>query len=268
MKNLKKTAKDIWEHLADEQSKEIFNLRVMYYLTDDASYIRKTALTVSKAKVIHNRLKESPKKKLIFGAGIWGEHILETFDDIVFECFVDNYKEKKGLNEFAGKRVLSFQEYLAEYSDEMIVISSRIYNKQIYQQLIKNGIDKTNIVNVGEINDYLNTKQYFDLPQLKDYISDEEIFVDGGSLDGRSSICFSKWCNGKYKKIFAIEPDTINQVSCEKVFSENKIKNYELIAKGLWNQKTILRFDQTGNGVSHIVENTGGVCQYLGRLFG
>lgn len=250
--------KKIWEHLEDQQSKELFNLRFMYYVTGEASFMRKTALTVPETREVYVLLKNTQKRKLIFGAGIWGEGILRTFDDIIFECFVDNSKGKIELNEFAGKRVISFQEYLAKYSDDLVVISSRVYNQQIYQQLVENGISAKNIINVGEINDNLNKKQYFDLPQLKNCVGNDEIFVDGGSLDGRSSILFTEWCNGKFKKIYAIEPDINNKALCEKTFFENNIKNYEIVTKGLWNKKTFLGFEGTGNGVSHVAEYTGG----------
>ena len=257
MEKLNMNVQKIWEHIGDEESKKIFGFRCMYYLTGDSLFLRKTALTVPEVRDVYNRIKKCEKRKLIFGAGIWGEGILRTFNDIEFECFIDNYKEKKGLNEFGGKKVISFQEYLSEYSEDLVLISSRVYNGQIYRQLIENGIDEKNIINIGKINDELNKRQYFDLPQLKQHISSEESFVDGGSLDGRSSVFFKEWCEGSYKNIFAFEPDVQNKELCKNMFQTNGITNYEIITKGLWDKKDVLRFEESGNGVSKIVADGG-----------
>lgn len=257
MNSINEIVKRVWERLADEESKDIFNFRCMHFLTKDDAFLRKTALLVPEAKKVYTFLKRSTQKKLIFGAGIWGEGILRTFNDINFECFVDNYRDKKNLSKFAGKRVISFEEYLLQYTDDLIIISSRIYNRQIYQQLIENGISENNIVNIGGINDCLNKKQYFDLPQLKEHMCKNEIFVDAGSLDGRSSICFEEWCGGRYEKVYAIEPDAHNKELCRVNFKKNGIENYEIIDKGLWDKETILEFEENKNGVSKIVE-TGG----------
>lgn len=263
---MEKSIKNIWEHLSDEISKKIFSLRYMYFLTEDDSFMREIALTIPEAMNIYNRLKKSGKKKLIFGAGIWGEGILRSFNDIYFECFIDNYRDEKDIYEFAGKKVISFEEYLSEYKDDIVIISSRVYNKQIYQQLIENGISKENIINIGEINDYLNEKQYFDLPQLKEYICEKESFVDVGCLDGRSSFCFSRWCEGKYNKIYAVEPDEYNRKLCNKGFFESNIINYEIIDKGLWNEKALLEFKESKNGLSKLVTTGGNTKIQVDRL--
>lgn len=249
----------IWEHLADEESKEIFILRYMYLMTGDNYFLRKTALTLRECREIYSILKMSEKKKLIFGAGVWGAGIISTYDDIEFECFVDNYRDKKNITEYMGKRVLSFAEYLAEYKDELIIISSRVYNQQIYRQLIENGIKKEDIINIGETNDYLNTKQYFDLPQLKEKVCEKEIFIDGGCLDGRSSICFKEWCGERFGKIIAFEPDIYNGNLCKTNFAQSGITDYRIVNKGLWNEKNILGFEENKNGLSKVVNSGGSV---------
>ena len=243
----------IYEHLVDETSKKIFALRYMYYLTGDYTFLLQTSLTRKEVKEVHAKIKASNKRKLIFGAGIWGEGILRTFNDIEWECFVDNYRDKKGLHEFAGKRVLSFDEYLDSYKEELIIISSRVYNQQIYSQLKNAGIGEENIINIGKINDYLNGEQYFDLPELKNAISDKEYFVDGGSLDGRSAICFKEWSGNRFGKVYAIEPDKKNIESCKTNFQNNGISQYEIITHGLWNEKNILSFEESNNGISKVV---------------
>ncbi len=249
--------KYIYNHLEDEWSKKIFSSRYMYYITSDSYFLREIVLTVPECKKIYDLLRRSQKRKFIFGAGIWGAGILKTFDNIEFAGFIDNFRDQKRLYEFEGKQVFSFEEYMELFRDDLVVISSRVYNRQIFQQLIKNGISEENILNIGEINDNLNKRQYFDLPQLKEKISPKECFVDAGCLDGRSSICFQKWCKGAYRKIYAIEPDAYNRELCNKEFLSHKVTNYEIISKGLWSEKTNLEFEENQNGLSRLVDSQG-----------
>ena len=241
--------KFIYEHLADDLSKEIFTYRYMYYLTADNSYLRKTALTRKEVLEIYNIIKGSRKKKLIFGAGIWGEGILRTFNDIEFECFVDN---KKQLDEFVGKRVISFEEYIEQYRNEMILISSRIYNEEIYKQLKENGISEENIINIGNLNDELNKVQYFDLPELYEDLKKREVFVDAGALDGRTSILFRKWAGENFGKVYTVEPDERNLSFLENNLKQAGLEEYTIVSKGLWDKEDILCFEANGNGVSKL----------------
>lgn len=248
----------IYNHLGDEISKKIFSLRYMHYLTGDYSFLLQTCLTRKEVKEVHTRLMESNRRKLIFGAGVWGEGILRTFNDIEWECFVDNCRDEKGLRECAGKRVISFREYLDSYKDELIIISSRVYNQQIYLQLKNAGILDDNIINIGEINDHLNEEQYFDLPQLKNAMSNQEYFVDAGSLDGRSAVCFKEWSGDRFGKVYIIEPDKKNLELCIKNLQYYGIQKYEIISSGLWNKKTTLSFEENNNGTSKVMSQSEG----------
>ncbi len=81
--------------------------------------------------------------------------------------------------------------------------------------------------------------QYFDFFNP----SENEAFVDAGSLDGKTSIDFVKWSKGDYSAIYAFEPnpkmiqecmDTLNMLSCNKVYFYNC---------ALWNCKCKLNFN-------------------------
>ena len=81
--------------------------------------------------------------------------------------------------------------------------------------------------------------QYFDYFEP----NDNEVFIDGGSLDGTSSVEFAKWSKGAYSAIYAFEPnpkmvqecmDTLNTLSCHKVYFYNC---------ALWNRKCRLNFN-------------------------
>ncbi len=66
-----------------------------------------------------------------------------------------------------GVKIIPFDEYITNYKEDLIVISSRIYNRQISNQLMEKGVKEENIVNLGAVNDCMASRQYFDLPQLK-----------------------------------------------------------------------------------------------------
>ena len=194
-----------------------------------------------------------------------GCEIINSYPDVVFEGFVDN---KISANEpdgtCLGYPVISFKKYLCKYAkDTVVVIASRLYYKEIYSQLHEAGIQDELIVNAGEMIDDMSIRQYFDLPELNDSRKVEEIFVDAGSFDGRTSILFSKWCknnNHSTKKIsaYAFEPDKNNALKCSINLSENFEYpeqgggKFQVVVKGLWNKKETISFQSSANGTSRI----------------
>lgn len=250
----RKEIEDIYHCLGDEQSKEIFADRLLYSFTGDARYIQNIVQRTGEGKNIYDRLKSNSRKKVIFGAGIWGKNILNAYRDVEFECFIDN-QESDEKRVYYGLPVLSFSQFLAEHRDAMVVISSRLYHQEMYQQLADAGIPETCIIDAGGSIDQMSRKQYFDLPELKLSQSGDEVFVDGGSFDGQTSLQFLKWCGGTYKKIYAFEPDPDNIVKCENALRETCGEKFELVPKGVWNATEELSFRAIANGSSKVEEN-------------
>lgn len=62
---------------------------------------------------------------MIFGAGIWGGEIVDTYKDIPFECFIDN-KIKGCPVMYHDMPVISFQQYLDEYKEELMQMYKNI----------------------------------------------------------------------------------------------------------------------------------------------
>ena len=197
--------KRIYEHLGDDEARYVFQNRLMYSLTGDFSFLRRVIGTTPEGKKMTTLL-ASPMKKLIFGAGWWGQNIVKTYSDVRFECFVDN---KKNNSDCAGLPVISFDSYLKNYKNDVIIISSRLYYKEIHAQLVENGIDEEKIVNFGELEDSLMSRAYFDLPALNTACKTEEIFVDAGVFDGMTSLAFKDWAGTRFKSVYAFEPDAI-----------------------------------------------------------
>lgn len=241
------TTEKVYKHLGDLESKKIYNDRVLYSMSNDMCYIRHMITTLYK--------KDSDIGKnggIIFGAGIWGKIFLNTWNDSKWTAFVDNDTEKWGKC-IEGLEVISPAELIDKYRENQIYIVTRIYNKEIQEQLINMGIDKKYIINIGSILDELSNKQYFD---LKEIVHDKsEVFVDVGSFDGKTSLNFIKWCNNKYSHIWMFEADPINIKKIENNFdSEHTPNKTTIIPIGIWNEKTVLNFKSLGSGFSSISE--------------
>lgn len=245
---------NIYYKLMDNLSKEIFTDRLMYSLTGDYRYIVNVVCKTDEGREVYKYLNNSNKQKVIFGAGIWGKNIASAYRDIKFECYVDNKIDslKKSIGELP---IISFQEFMEKYEDVIVVIASRLYHQEIYLQLIENGIKDENIINAGKLIDNMSKKQYFDLPILLEKQVLNEVFIDGGSFDGKTSVAFTDWCKGNYKKVYVFEPDPSNQIKCENLLKENCKNKYEIIPYGLWNEKTELCFDAIANGSSKVSDN-------------
>ncbi|MEH7384269.1 FkbM family methyltransferase [Bacillus sp. JJ1521] len=104
-------------------------------------------------------------------------------------------------------------------------------------------------------NEYLIPKQstgpqYFD-PEVISF-SNDEIFIDGGAYIGDTVEGFLKAVNGKYKKIYAFEPeDTKHQEFFKRLSSHN---NIELKPFGLWKSNDVLRFSSENSGSSQVTQ--------------
>ena len=246
--------KMIYEHIGDTGSRAIFADRLLYSLTGNTEYIRRVIGMTAEGNEFCSRVIGCGRRKVIFGAGIWGCEILDAYQDVQFECFVDN-KITSGSEVCRGIPVVSFQQYLNEYKDALVIISSRLYHESIYRQLKENGVKEEYIVNAGKMIDEMSKRQYFDLPELKNGLGQEpESFVDAGCFDGKTSVLFAEWCAGNYNHIWAFEPDEKNIEKCRNAFGMNSAR-YEVIPKGLWDGETELSFCSGFNGGSMVSES-------------
>lgn len=242
----------IYSLFGDKISKDIFGNRVLYSLTEDTKYIRNIVCSIEVGNEIYHKLKESPKKKIIFGSGSVGKRLVRTYSDILFECFVDNRYAGQFYREYP---IIDIHELKEKYSEELIIIATNRYHREILDQLLKEGFQEKNIINIGKEYEKLNCLQYFDLPQLDERQKEKEIFIDGGCFDGSTSLGFINWCKkiigGGY--IYAWEPDLANREKCIKVLESGKIP-YQMIPKGLWSEYAEMNFKSNG-GSSSIIKD-------------
>lgn len=100
-----------------------------------------------------------------------------------------------------------------------------------------------------------NKQQYFPVDEIL-VPSENEVFVDAGAYNGDTTLQFTKWVNGKYKKIYALEPDSLMQNITEEYIRLNNLKNVELIRKGAYSSNGVLKFMSIAqSGSSNINEN-------------
>lgn len=189
MEQFQRQIKEIYDLLGDEISKCIFENRLMYSLTQDKKFIRNTVCTRQQGKRVYKKLCDSKKIKGIFGAGMLGRQLVRTYDDIKFECFIDNNCAGQICD---GLPIFSLEEFKKKYPDSTIIISPKLYHKEIQQQLIENNISLEDVINIGNEYEQLTRLQYFDLPQIFEKSFSEEVFVDGGCYDGRNAVEFTK----------------------------------------------------------------------------
>ena len=89
------------------------------------------------------------------------------------------------------------------------------------------------------------TKREGDLQEIFSF-GGAETYVDAGAYDGDTVEEFLRLTGRKYKKIYAVEPDSKNYKKLEEFVRINGIKNLECIPAGLWRECGVLEL--TGSG--------------------
>ena len=259
-------ADKIFKGLEDDQSKDIFESRLLYSISNDIGHINEIVNKyLPSIKPLYSKenignfvefIRDSYKNKkiIIYGAGKVGQIIEQLLKNVKIECFSDINVDlqDRGVN---GIPVISPQTLVSQYCKNSVVILAvwKQYHKSLIELFTKNGMAETDIVNGLDFINFQENydNQYFE-PNLINYVNNE-IFVDAGSFDFNSSIQLAKRCK-TLRKIYAFEPDRKNIETCRKqinAFTECEVKLFEA---GLWNCNDILNFNLYGGGGSCIVE--------------
>ena len=242
----------IYNKLADTVSREIFVNRLVYSLTGRLESLKDVIRTAPGGRELIESLSLAmslQRKICIFGTGIWGKSIFESYPDVNFFCFVDNNRNKCG-KKMGGIPIIHFDEWIKHKEDAVIIISTKLYHREIYSQLREHQVPDERIINAGKMIDDASKLQYFDLPELEKHKTHDEVFVDAGAFDGQTSAMFVKWAE-KYEKIYALEPDPQNRGKCQKTL-EDIGAEYEILPFGTWDGNEQLSFVSGLNGASHV----------------
>ena len=259
--NYAKTMK-AYDLLADDESRMWFDARVNHALKKDPvywwEYIHEREWSFYGADI---EFLSAPayegKKFVIFGAGTYGKHALFILQHSPLAgrvaAFVDNIS-RGGVQ---GIPCLKPHDLMKSPEEYVVIIGSDVYGLAMYRQLCFMKFPQSNIYMPREGRLVgLAGRQYFDVFSP----AKNEVFVDAGCFDGRTSLEFVDWCHKDYQSIYAFEPTPDMAEICRKTFTDNKIDNCNLYEKVCWSSKGNVEFTvSTTRGASCVTGENGGM---------
>lgn len=84
-------------------------------------------------------------------------------------------------------------------------------------------------------------------------MGEEEVLLDIGAYDGDTIRLFLKENNGKYKNIYALEPDDVNRSRLEKYVEDAKLHDVFITEKGAWNKCGRMYFSANNEQICGVV---------------
>ncbi|MDR2584074.1 MAG: FkbM family methyltransferase, partial [Fibromonadaceae bacterium] len=245
---MKEKIREIYTHLADELSIYIFENRLLFSLTEDTKYISNIVISSFKSKNKLNSIYGKYNNMVIYGAGYAGRIFIFSYNikNIMAFCDKDENKQKKM---FCGHKVISFEELGENMYNDCTIVITLLKDEliaEITEDLLKLGFSKNQILIFKEeyfrLSSELDSSLYF-APDIISPLLKEEIFVDAGCQDCATSFEFIKWCNYKYKKIIAFEPNQDDYLIC--VENSKNTRNMTVYPYGLWNENSEVSFDNS-----------------------
>lgn len=147
------TTKRIYKAIEDSYSKKVFKDRLIYsllgndkrYLLDIMEKFKNSILEDDSLVLFKDFLHNVGREVVVFGSGMYAKHLLELIPDAPIMYFVDNDLKKIG-QIINGHKVISFSDFLSDHSDPPILIISKPYYFEMYDQLKSAGIPDENII--------------------------------------------------------------------------------------------------------------------------
>jgi FkbM family methyltransferase len=246
--------RNFYNKLEDEQSRFIFMCRWQHLATGDDTYLMKLAKETyeryfrkcNQGKNIDELFQEKEKPEIpvvLYGTGQMAEICL-------------NYLNKNGIHPAAfsnsaaadtGKVHLGHplipKEALIRgaYADCRIVVATLNFQTEIYEMLLTMGVSPKRIYTILE---YEQDIQYFGPEFIKP--ENEEIFVDGGALDGATIEDFVRFTGNTYKHIYTFEPHPDSCAALRKTLREKGTKNVTVLESAVWDCDETLEFAAWG----------------------
>lgn len=248
----------IYRALNDEISRYFFIQRLMYSISNDRKYIRDMVgheielySDVDQMYRLIHWIKSVKKRVVLFGAGFVGYQIIEILSEkgIDVDYICDNNDAIWGKEKY-GRQVMPPSKLVNDL-DVAVIIGVNLWRNDVFNQLISLGVSENNVFFPKK--DWWLGKydQYYDLDIL--HPCKNEVFVDGGALDGLDSYRFAKWCGGNYSDIFAFEPDPDNYEKLKAAIGG--LTNVSTYNRGLWDCDTVLRFNSGDKANSAVSED-------------
>jgi FkbM family methyltransferase len=245
--------KAVYDRLSDEQSRRIFEERLLFYLTGDRAYMLNVLRITDEYGAGRwrtvNELLESgdlrDSKFILYGAGAHSEEylrLLQENDYSVF-AFCDRDKKKQASGHL-GLRVIAPKD-LRAHTDKAVVVATAGFRDEMYAIVRDAGFDESRVFVLGKFEE-----AYFG----PDFMTPagEEVFVDAGAFDGYTMERFAFFCGESFKKIYAFEPNAEWFGFAEKRLAQYAWRDrVALLNKAVWSHETTLRFTEAEQG-SHI----------------
>lgn len=252
----------IYQHIEDEESRDIFKDRVMLSITGDWKYAKrivKKYLRGYKSDKIFTGVSDSiesleldkDSSYIIYGAGRYGEDVFRVLKKIGVQAaaFCDQAMEKQNTT-LLGLPVLSPEDL--KHRDEKILVAVWNHFEEIAKALKLQGISGERLIDAFSVKEYTDKNQYFDKDII--HFGNEEIFVDCGCYDFETSEIFMQNCP-EYKKIICFEPDEKNRIQIQKRVRKLSAERIEVLPYGVWNKREALYFG--GEGSSAMINSRG-----------
>lgn len=174
-----------------------------------------------------------------------------AFMNFYLRTLKDLPKLKKFRSHF---KQISFAEYVRIIIHFCLSIMYSLYKMAATSMLPKQLQNKSSNTENGfsdilKIQRIGNNNQYFTLPHF--YPPDKnEVFLDCGCFDGRTSVLFERYCDGGYDRIIAFEPSPINYERCLLVLKD--YPNTTIISSGIDMNPGQINFSANLGGSSRI----------------
>lgn len=251
--------RNVYLHMQDEVSKFIFLKRLEYSLNGKNCVIEEIVDREMERYAFEDIMKrllfwltEHTGEIVIFGAGFAGSQINTVLQrrGVEVKCIADNNKRLWG----SERQKIKIVPPEKINKDSLVIIGINSYVNEVYEQLLALGIEGRNIFVPDKQWWIGNHPQYFP-PEIM-IPEENEVFIDGGSLDGGDSLNFMKWCGGRYKAIYAFEPDENNYDGLRR-FAE-LYRGMKIFKEGLWSDDGELCF-MAGNRENCAVSDKGNI---------
>lgn len=222
--------KEVLSWLEDDRSKDLFFACLCKPFGQNShEFLDLSTDNVKKYSDCVKNLDHKEEVVIFYGAG--------QFAKILYESFLAQNKKIifcdrrwQELKEFDGFPVISPKEMEEKYKNAPVVVTTGEFYFDVAPKLKELGF--------SILNEYpsIDLDQYFD-PLVK--FGEDEIFVDVGVLNGKTSLIFAEKCPN-YKEIHMIEPNEAVYQDLQTVMGN--LHDVNLHPVGLWNEKTKLFF--------------------------
>lgn len=253
-KVLTKIEHELYDSLSDQRSKEVFMARKYFAETGVADFI--SVFEGRSLKPLTEIWKRLDNKVFVcYGAGDGCHKFLTLIKEKGLSqncCAVFDSNSVLHGRHISGQVITKFDAELANRAD-IIVITAMFYSisDEIHNYLLGLGIEESKILLFSDYFAHNDIDLYFDWQMLKG-MNEEEIFVDGGCLDFKTSMLFLKHCPNA-KKIYAIEPNKEQLDVIKRNIRCTGYSNVRVVNGALWSSDTKLSFAVSADkSASHV----------------